>query len=84
MSVWWCGRCESCWHRKPAHNILAVMPTIRLCPSCEQFLATASDAMCHHAEAMQRPFPWFTLALPTRRLTSFYEATRALTGYGAK
>jgi hypothetical protein len=81
----------SCWHRTPAHNILAVMPTIRLCPSCEQFLATASDAMCRHAEDMHTAISLVDTGLTepqvdeykTKLIESFYDAQSAWDSYRA-
>ena len=33
--------------------MLAAMPPIRICPGCEEYLTTASEAMRRHAEDMR-------------------------------
>ncbi len=65
------------------------MPTIRLCPSCEQLLATASDAMRRHAEDMHTANSSAHAGLTesqveqykTRLIESFYDAQSAWDAY---
>lgn len=79
------------WRKTPPHTILAVMPTIRLCPDCEQLLATASDAMRRHAEDMHTANSLARTGLAesqvddykTKLIESFYEAQSAWDAYRA-
>jgi len=67
------------------------MPTIRLCPSCEQLLATASDAMRCHAVEMHTAVSSVHTGLTepqvdeykTKLIESFYEARSAWDAYCA-
>jgi hypothetical protein len=65
------------------------MPTIRLCPSCEQLLAAASDAMRRHAEEMKTAISLVHAGLTepqvdeykTKLIESFYDAQSAWEAY---
>jgi hypothetical protein len=65
------------------------MPTIRLCPGCEQLLTTASDAMRHHAQEMHAAISSAHAGLSepqvdeykTKLIESFYDAQAAWDAY---